>query len=191
MCNVTNPLVVIIFSLLTFCLSAQQSFHQVELSADATHLTDVKRQLLKLENVNNGEWSLVATQMTSGTGSNQAFGALGVTAHSYTHTPGMAGYTYLFTNSTGLALRSENPTGNIKFITGGYELLHERMRIDHVGNVGISTTTPVAKLHVADGDVYIEDINKGIIMKSPDGNCWRGTLDNSGKLNFSSVACPN
>ena len=34
------------------------------------------------------------------------------------------------------------------------------------------------------GDVYIEDIDKGIIMKSPDGRCWRGQLDNNGTLNF-------
>jgi len=41
------------------------------------------------------------------------------------------------------------------------------------------------------GDVYIEDIDKGIIMKSPDGKCWRGTLDNSGSLQFTQLdACP-
>jgi len=41
------------------------------------------------------------------------------------------------------------------------------------------------------GDVYIEDIDKGIIMKSPDGKCWRGTLDNSGSLHFTQLdACP-
>jgi len=41
------------------------------------------------------------------------------------------------------------------------------------------------------GDVYIKDIEKGIIMKSPDGKCWRGTLDNNGSLNFVQLdACP-
>jgi len=41
------------------------------------------------------------------------------------------------------------------------------------------------------GDIYIEDIDKGIIMKSPDGKCWRGTLDNSGSLHFTRMdACP-
>lgn len=52
------------------------------------------------------------------------------------------------------------------------------------GKVGIGTTNPVARLQIADGDIFIQDINHGIIMKSPDGNCWRGTITNSGQLNF-------
>jgi hypothetical protein len=57
-----------------------------------------------------------------------------------------------------------------------------------VGKVGIGTTNPVARLQVADGDVFIQDINKGIVMKSPDGNCWRGTLNNNGQLTFEKLA---
>ncbi len=42
------------------------------------------------------------------------------------------------------------------------------------------------------GDIYIEDIDKGVIMKSPDGKCWRGTLNNNGELHFSVMeACPD
>ena len=52
------------------------------------------------------------------------------------------------------------------------------------GKVGIGTSNPVARFQVADGDIFIEDVNSGIVMKSPDGNCWRGTLDNNGQLNF-------
>ena len=41
------------------------------------------------------------------------------------------------------------------------------------------------------GNIYIEDIDKGIIMKSPDGRCWLGKLDNNGILNFTVMeTCP-
>jgi hypothetical protein len=59
------------------------------------------------------------------------------------------------------------------------------------GNVGIGTEHPYAKLEITDGDIFISDIEKGIIMKSPDGVCWRGTLDNSGILKFVIIQCPD
>jgi hypothetical protein len=62
--------------------------------------------------------------------------------------------------------------------------------VDKYGSVGIGVEKPEAKLQVADGDIYISDAEKGIIMKSPDGNCWRGILDNSGQLDFSMIDCP-
>ena len=58
------------------------------------------------------------------------------------------------------------------------------------GNVGIMTGNPAAALHIAQGDIYIQDIGSGIIMKSPDGKCWRGTLNNNGELLFSETDCP-
>lgn len=56
--------------------------------------------------------------------------------------------------------------------------------------MGIGTSEPGAKLQIAGGDVFVEDINSGIIMKSPDGRCWRGTMTNGGTLAFSEIACP-
>ncbi len=64
------------------------------------------------------------------------------------------------------------------------------LAIDTTVNAGIGTKKPTSKLEIADGDIYISDIDKGIIMKSPDGQCWRGTLDNNGSLNFSQISCP-
>ncbi len=58
------------------------------------------------------------------------------------------------------------------------------------GEFGIGTTEPNSRLEVANGDIFISDIECGIIMKSPDGSCWRGTLDINGRLNFIPYDCP-
>lgn len=91
------------------------------------------------------------------------------------------------------ATKSNRNPGIIKFVSGQSSgtTFDERMRIDSTGYIGIGTKSPSTKLQIADGDIYISDIEKGIIMKSPDGNCWRGVLDNSGQLNFSYIDCPD
>jgi hypothetical protein len=66
----------------------------------------------------------------------------------------------------------------------------EGLYIKRGGLVGIGTPSPTAKLEIADGDIYIKDIGKGIIMTSPNGQCWRGTINNSGVLQFSAIHCP-
>ncbi|MDB5226046.1 MAG: Protein of unknown function precursor [Bacteroidota bacterium] len=55
--------------------------------------------------------------------------------------------------------------------------------------VGIGTNAPVSKLDVKGGDINIEDIGSGVIMKSPDGQCWRMTVSNGGLPVFTSIAC--
>ncbi|NOU47428.1 MAG: T9SS type A sorting domain-containing protein [Bacteroidales bacterium] len=86
---------------------------------------------------------------------------------------------------------ASQPEGKIRFFTQTWaNPSSERMRIDSIGNVGIGTTKPLAKLQIADGDIYLSDIHKGIIMKSPDGNCWRGTLNVDGQLIFEQILCP-
>lgn len=84
-----------------------------------------------------------------------------------------------------------SPNGSISFVTGGLELNFTRLVISETGNIGVGTESPESKLQVSDGDIYIEDINKGIIMKSPNGQCWKYTPDNSGQLISTSIPCPN
>lgn len=55
--------------------------------------------------------------------------------------------------------------------------------------VGIGTDAPVSKLDVMSGDVNVRDIGSGVIMRSPDGNCWRLTVSNAGSPVFTSVNC--
>jgi hypothetical protein len=66
----------------------------------------------------------------------------------------------------------------------------ERLRILANGNIGIGTATANTKVQVAGGDIYLEDVSAGVIMKSPDGNCWRMTITNSGLPNVTSITCP-
>ena len=46
------------------------------------------------------------------------------------------------------------------------------------------------QLKITNSDVYINNIGSGVIMKSPNGNCWRVTIDNSGNFVSTAITCP-
>jgi hypothetical protein len=89
----------------------------------------------------------------------------------------------------GIEYDDQYSSGGLNFFKPVSSLTAERhnfnLFIRNDGHIGIGTGEPSAKLQVTDGDIFIEDIDRGIIMKSPDGNCWRGTLNNQGQLEFS------
>lgn len=60
----------------------------------------------------------------------------------------------------------------------------------NTGFVGISTSMPASKLHIEDGDVFISNINRGIIMKSADGKCFRYQPNTNGILIGTEIICP-
>ena len=93
-------------------------------------------------------------------------------------------------NDLSLELVNLDPSP-IFFKTGGNDYFHTRLTISALGDVGIDTTFPKSKLHVSDGDIYIDDATKGVIMKSPNGQCWRMTVDNSGQPVFTFITCPD
>jgi len=57
-------------------------------------------------------------------------------------------------------------------------------------NVGIGTTAPKTKLHLAGGKVYVEANGQGVILKSPGGACFELTVTDAGALTTAAVACP-
>jgi hypothetical protein len=57
------------------------------------------------------------------------------------------------------------------------------------GSPSIVTPLPKSTIHVMSGDINIEQIGSGIIMKSPNGKCWRITVDNSGNLQSTAINC--
>jgi hypothetical protein len=55
-----------------------------------------------------------------------------------------------------------------------------------IGNNGVSNS----KLQVAGGDTYMSTTNTGVILKSPNGSCYRITVDNAGNLTTTAITCP-
>jgi hypothetical protein len=56
--------------------------------------------------------------------------------------------------------------------------------------IGINTNTPAKALHLHDGTLYIDNPEKGIIMKGLDGNCYRLTINANGVLTATQIGCP-
>jgi hypothetical protein len=59
-----------------------------------------------------------------------------------------------------------------------------------IGSNSLNANVPKSKLHVFNGDINVEQIGSGIILKSPNGSCWRVTIDNTGNLVRTAIACP-
>jgi hypothetical protein len=57
-------------------------------------------------------------------------------------------------------------------------------------DMGVGTTNPTSKFTIGGGDLQILDIGSGVILKSPNGNCWRVTIDNNGNLIRTAIPCP-
>lgn len=90
-----------------------------------------------------------------------------------------------WTNTANGTYLTFNTTGNGTATPGGAE----RVRIDSVGNVGIGTSSPNARLQVNGGNIYIPNPNS-LIITSPNGTCWFITVGNTGALSTFSVTCP-
>jgi hypothetical protein len=89
-----------------------------------------------------------------------------------------ANSTALYTTATSLNLCADNASGVIKFSTGSS--VPERMRLDSSGNLGLGTSSPSNKLHIAVAGL---DISGGIAI---DGSTMQGIrLQNTTNTNSS------
>ena len=81
-------------------------------------------------------------------------------------------------NAAGLQIRLADDSANATLEAGN---------LYASGNVGIGTTSPSSKLQVSAGDVEVDTIAKGVILKSPDGTRYRVTVANGGTLSVAAV----
>lgn len=145
-----------------------------------------------------------------GIGTNQPRVALDVKGDVLSSNSDTTNYSYISGNDGALILRRKNDMAYIDFkstndtsvrisslnnglvFNTGQTLTsyNERLRILSNGKIGIGNSNPKSKLTVTGGDVNVTDIASGIILKSPNGNCWRVTIDNSGNLIRTSITCP-
>lgn len=154
-----------------------------------------RRTFLSLNNLTQSTASLVSLQLKTGTSGTttlltQASSIYGTDYYGNEY----ADFGQLWSTGSGLILRAGSTAlnGVIKFQTGIAPLgsSNERMRITGTGNIGIGTNDPKAKLQITNGDVYIDNATKGIILKSPNKNCWRITIDDNGNFVTVSITCP-
>jgi hypothetical protein len=47
-----------------------------------------------------------------------------------------------------------------------------------------------APVQVKDDDIYVKDFNKGVVLTSPNGQCWRVTVGDDGSMSTLAIDCP-
>jgi hypothetical protein len=155
------------------------------------------REYLHIQNNSNSIGSAASLSITAGSNAGSTY--LWHVSPTYTPRPQDQDFSILYSSGKGMSFwnspKANNANGGyFKFQTGlkpdntgGFD----RLVINSVGNVGIGNSDPKAKLEVKDGDVYVNDPTKGIILKSPNGSCWRVTIDNTGNFVRTAITCPN
>jgi hypothetical protein len=169
----------------------------LESDGDGSGVTD-DRFLLKVNNKSVSTASQSIVQITAGNGTN--FMNISQSSPTYSISE-KADASIVYASGTGGLVLQASPKNSsdvdvsgIHFYTGWVSVPGgsiERMTLDKRGYLGLGTITPKAKLEVTNGDVYVNDNTKGIILKSPNGGCWRVTVDNTGNFVRTSITCPN
>ena len=149
---------------------------------------NTQRDFIFLNNTATGSGAYAGMTMKTGN-SGQTY----ITQHDASY--GISGYEnfgQVTSTGAGFIVRAGSTSGVLKFQTGfnGVGVSDSKMYIAAQGNVGVGNENPTAKLQVTSGDVYIDTVSSGVIMKSPNGSCWRMTVSNTGLPVFTAITCP-
>ena len=181
-----------IFFLLFFfaCLSSYSQSSRVAIETDAP--SGDERFQLDLRNNSNSNLSASVIRMFTGTNSNLVESGIRNFPSSYDAVTGYAGYMTLSNDRSGLIFRADQSNSNMLFLLGGFPIdQHQKMILTSDGNLGVGAFSPTSRVQVKGGDIYLEDIGTGVIMRSPDGSCWRMTVTDVGSADFEKlVSCP-
>lgn len=126
--------------------------------------TDPSNQAIQIESTNPANYGSINLKNSSGD-----LGLLGISGSSFSF-PGMfrPQQTFLSSGSiNGIALIAYDINAPITFGTGGSATTNERMRIDKLGNIGIGTTTPDARLAVK-GTIHAQEVKVDLNVPGPD-----------------------
>ncbi|NND31335.1 MAG: hypothetical protein HKN76_02005 [Saprospiraceae bacterium] len=181
-------LTTIICILATSMIYGQSS--RVEFETDAP--SGEERFQLDLRNNSNGNASASVFRMFAGTDANMVESGIRNFPNSYDAVTGYGGYMTLSNATKGIIFRADQGNSDMRFLLGGFPIQdHQKMILTSVGNLGVGANDPAARVQIKGGDVYLEDVGSGVIMKSPDGSCWRLTVTDLGDPDFEKLMnCP-
>ena len=129
--------------------------------------------------------------LKAGEGGQESFGDLQTWGLSYSGLAGYAGKAGVTNSQNGLVLRADGNSGQIQFLTGGFDVIaNNRLNISADGKIGIATPAPLEQLHLQTGNIYLQEVGSGIILKSPNGSCFRLSVSDTGTAVFSNLTCP-
>ena len=169
--------------------------HRLRVESNTDVEAPINRLQMSLHNRSTNNESFAGLGISAGNaGTNTWLEHLSSTYSIYSSTyPDFNDLGYLVSNgNNGLILLSGSDGLNtkIRFAVGSSNNVPvTRMTLNKTG-LGLGTETPKAKIEVANGDVYVSDATKGIILKSPNGSCWRVTIDNTGNFVRTAITCP-